>query len=215
MTGARFLKPALIALSLLPVAACVSLLPESEPVSVYRLSSPEPREWAGNSDNWTIIEIELPQAPRGLAGDDIALVRDGQSLAYVQGARWISPAPSLVQNLVIDTFNAEQNRLAPARPEDGVRADYELHLDLRQFEADYESGTGAAPTVRVRIGARLVAERGRRFVGARVFSAERRADANRTGAIVDAFDEAAVSLSREIAGWAAAATAEMPPADRD
>ena len=105
MSGTRFLKPALIALSLLPVAACVSLLPESEPVSVYRLSSPE---------------------PRGLAGDHIALVRGSQSLAYISGARWISPAPSLVQNLVIDTFNAEQDRLAPARPEDGVRADYEL-----------------------------------------------------------------------------------------
>ena len=124
MSGTRFLKPALIALSLLPVAACVSLLPESEPVSVYRLSSPEPREWSGNSENWTIVEIEMPQAPRGLAGDHIALVRGSQSLAYISGARWISPAPSLVQNLVIDTFNAEQDRLAPARPEDGVRFGY-------------------------------------------------------------------------------------------
>lgn len=208
MSGARFLKPALIALSLLPVAACVSLLPESEPVSVYRLSSPEPREWAGSSENWTIVEIEMPQAPRGLSGDHIALVRGGQSLAYIGGARWISPAPSLVQNLVIDTFNAEQNRLAPARPEDGVRADYELHLDLRQFEADYDSGDGTAPLVRVRVAARLVAEDGRRFVAARVFSAERRAEGNRTGAIVNAFDQAAMTISRDIATWTASATPE-------
>ncbi|MED5549918.1 MAG: ABC-type transport auxiliary lipoprotein family protein [Pseudomonadota bacterium] len=206
MSGTRFLKPALIALGLLPVAACVSLLPESVPVSVYRLSSPEPREWSGNSENWTIIEIEMPQAPRGLSGDQIALVRDGQSLAYIHGARWIAPAPGLLQSLVIDTFNAEQARLAPARPEDGVRADYELHLDLRQFEADYDHGDSAAPTVRVRIAARLVAEHGRRFVGARVFSAERRASENRTGAIVDAFDAAAISISRDIAGWTAMAT---------
>ena len=211
MSGARFVKPALIALSLLPVAACVSLLPESEPVSVYRLSSPEPREWAGNSEHWTIVEIEMPQAPRGLSGDHIALVRSGQSLAYVAGARWISPAPSLVQNLVIDTFNAEQARLAPARPEDGVRADYELHLDLRQFEADYDRGESSAPMVRVRIAARLVAEDGRRFVGARVFSSERRADGNRTGAIVDAFDQAAVTISREIAAWTAASTPDSTP----
>lgn len=148
MSGTRLAKTALIALCLLPATACVSLLPESEPVSVYRLSSPDPQEWGGNSEDWTIVEIEVPQAPRGLSGDHIALLRDGQSLAYIEGARWISPVPRLLQNLVIDTFNAEQSQLAPARPEDGVRADYELHLDLRQFEADYDQGAGAAPTVR-------------------------------------------------------------------
>ncbi|WP_300541292.1 ABC-type transport auxiliary lipoprotein family protein [Maricaulis sp.] len=205
MSGARFVKPALAALCLMSVSACVSLLPEAEPVAVYRLSAPEPREWSG--EDWTIVQIEPPQAPRGLAGDEIALVRNGQSLAYIRGARWISPAPSIVQNLVIDSFNAAQSQLAPARPEDGVRADYELRLDLREFEAAYDQGENQAPAVRVRIAARLVAERGRRFVAARVFTAEVRAGSNRTGAIVDAFDRAASEVCRDIAAWTAVETA--------
>lgn len=62
------------------------------------------------------------------------------------------------------------------------------------------------PPSGVRIAARLVAERGRRFAAARIFSVEQRAAANRTGAIVDAFDEAAVSISRDIAAWTATVT---------
>lgn len=209
MIPARFPKLATAGLAAVLLAGCVSLLPEAEPVSVYRLSSPEPQEWSGR--DWTIVEIEAPMAPRGLSGDSIAVVASGQSISYINGVRWISPAPSLLQGLIIDTFNATQPGLAPARPDDGVRADYELRLDMRQFEAVYDQGQSAAPAVRVRLAARLIAEDGRRFVGARVFSAEVRASANRTGAIVDAFDRAASEISREIAGWTAAST--QLPAD--
>ncbi len=199
MSAARLLKPAALALALAGLGGCVSLLPEAEPVSVYRLSAPAPSEWSGQ--DWTIVLIELPVAPRGLSGDTIAVLRPGQSLAYINGARWISPAPEVVQDLLIDTFNSGQSGLVPARPEDGVRADYELRLDLREFEAVYDRGEDAAPLIRVRLAARLVAERGRRFVGARVFMAEVRATENRTRSIVAAFDAAALDVSGDIASW--------------
>ncbi len=142
MSGARLFKAALAGACLVGLSGCVSLLPEPTPVSVYRLSSPEPLEWSGQ--DWTIVLIEQPRAPRGLSGDEIAVLRNGQSLAYVSGARWISPVPGLLQNQVIDTFNAASSGLAPARPEDGVRADYELRLDLREYEADYDRGAEGA-----------------------------------------------------------------------
>jgi cholesterol transport system auxiliary component len=206
MSSTRYVKPAMAGLAAAFLAGCVSLLPEAEPVSVYRLSSPEPHEWPGR--DWTIVEIEAPSAPRGLSGDSIAIIASGQSISYIAGARWISPAPGLLQSLIIDTFNATQPDLAPARPDDGVRGDFELRLDMRQFEAVYDRGQSSAPVVRVRLAARLIAERGRRFVGARVFSAEVRASANRTGAIIDAFDAAASEVSTEIAAWTAATAAQ-------
>ncbi|WP_203294072.1 ABC-type transport auxiliary lipoprotein family protein [Maricaulis parjimensis] len=208
MSSARFLKPAVLALALTGLGGCVSLLPEAEPVSVYRLSAPEPSQWTGT--DWQIVLIERPIAPRGLAGDTIALTRPGQSLAYIHGARWISPAPEVVQDLVIDTFNAGQSGLVPARPGDGVRADFELRLDLREFEAVYDRGEEAAPLVKVRLAARLVSERGRRFVGARVFTAEVRASANRTTAIIAAFDTASMDVSAAISDWSAEIVSELP-----
>jgi len=199
MTGSHIIRATLIGLSALSMTACVSLLPESEPVSVYRLSSPEPAELAG--ENWVIVEIDVPNAPRGLSGDQIAIMQDGVSLAYIEGARWISPAPRILQGLMIDTFNASNSQLAPTRADDGVRADYELRLDMQEFEAVFDHGMDAAPLVRVRIAARLVAEQGRRFSGARVVTAEVRASANRTSAIVVAFDQASRAASLEIADW--------------
>lgn len=198
------IRPALVAFATLSLSACVSLLPESTPSAVYRLSSPEPRAWTG--DQWTVIEVVSPQAPGGLAGDEIALQMEDRHIAYMAGARWIAPAPRLLQTLIIDTINASDARLAPALPDDGVRADYELRLDLREFEAVYDNGDGNAPLVRVRINARLVASNGRHFVASSDFVGEVRASANRIGAIVAAFDQASTQVSRDLAAWTAAGT---------
>ena len=110
---------------------------------------------------------------------------------------------------MIDTFNANNAQLAPTRADDGVRADYELRLDMQEFEAIYDRGEGVAPLIRVRISARLVAEQGRQFAGARVVTAEARATNNRTSDIVAAFDDAAQAASREIADWTASRAAAL------
>ena len=198
------IKPVLIALAALSMTACVSLLPETTPSAVYRLSSPEPRAWTG--EGRTVIEVVPPQAPRGLAGDEIAIQMADGHIAYMAAVRWIAPAPRIVQNLIVDTFNAADTRLAPTLPEDGVRAQYELRLDLREFEAVYDQGDARAPLIRVRLAARLVASDGRRLAGSSVFVGEARASANRVGAIVAAFDQAAAQVSRELADWTAAQT---------
>jgi len=199
MTSLRSLKPLLVALAALSVSACVSILPETEPSAIYRLSSPTPVEWSGRERMF--VEINTPLAPRGLAGDEIALLMDGRHLAYMASAKWIAPAPRIVQNLVIDTFNATSASLAPARPEDGVRADYELRLDLREFEAAYDQGAGRAPMIHVSLTARMIATDGRRLIGTQVFSSQMRASANREGAIIDAFDGASRIAIRDLADW--------------
>ena len=199
------IKLAVVALSALSLSACVSLLPESTPSSVYRLSSPEARTWTGES--WTVIEVVAPQAPRGLAGDEIAIQMADGRIAYLAAARWISPTPRIMQNLIVDTFNGSDSRLAPVLPEDGVRAAYELRLDLREFEAVYDRGDNNAPLVRVRLSTRLIASQGRRIVGSTVFVGEARASSNRVGAIVTAFDQAATQVSQELAHWTAEQTA--------
>ncbi|MGK0265872.1 MAG: cholesterol transport system auxiliary component [Maricaulis sp.] len=202
MRPALFIKPVLIALGALSVSACVSLLPETAASAVYRLSSPAPLAWTGEAR--TVVEIVSPQAPRGLAGDEIAIQMADGHIAYMASSRWIAPAPRIVQTLVVDTFNATPSSLAPALPEDGVRAQYELRLDLREFEAVYDQGDGRAPLIRVRLGARLIASDGRRLAGSNVFIGEARASANRVGDIVAAFDQAATQVSQELASWTAA-----------
>jgi len=196
---------ALVAVAALCVSACVSLIPETEPSVTYRLSSPAPAEQAGGE--WRVVRVDPPLAPRGLSGEEIAIGRSDGTLAYMANAQWISPTPRMVQTFIIETMNAQEPAIVATRPEDGVRADYELRLDLRAYEAHYDQGEEAAPLVQVRLGARLVAEDGRSLIAAHVFSSQVRASDNRGQAIIAAFERASGDVARELTVW----TAEHAP----
>ncbi|MGJ3232667.1 MAG: ABC-type transport auxiliary lipoprotein family protein [Oceanicaulis sp.] len=191
-------------------AGCVSLLPETEPDTLYRLAGVDIEETVTDAAPITVT-IDRVGAPRGLAGDRIALLR-GDAIAYMAGAAWISPAPQLVGGAVIDAFYETAPLIAPARAEDGVSARYELDLELRRFEAAYDEGEGAAPLVRTVLRARLIDRDNRTLMGARTVERTVRAGANRQSAIVAAFSTAAGEASRELAGWTQATICAGPDA---
>lgn len=195
------------------VSGCVSLLPESEPDTLYRLAATDLDAPAGGGAPITVL-IDRIDAPRGLAGDRIAILR-GDAIAYMAGAAWISPAPRLMESAVVDAFYEAAPLLAPARIEDGVTARYELDLEMREFEAVYDRGEGGAPLVRATLRGRLIDRDSRTLVAARSFTHDVRAAENRQRAIVAAFSEAAGRTSRELAGWtedAVCASADAPEA---
>lgn len=204
MTAFRLAKLSLIALSTISVSACVSILPEAEPVAVYRLSSPEPRQVPDGIEP-VIVQVQRPLAPAGLSGDEIAIEVQEQHLAYMEGARWIAPAPVILQNLVIDTFHAGADGVEPVRPSDAIRGRFELRMDLREFEAAYDRGSDTAPLIRVRIAARLIESDGRELAASEVFSADVRASANRASAIIEAFNTASSQVAVDLARWASEA----------
>lgn len=189
----------LAAASLLVLTGCISLLPETEPDTLYRLPLSEVSDVALFGEREVVILGRIA-TPRGLAGDQIALQRDG-SIGYMAGAAWLSPAPTLLYTSMVDAFHATAPALAPARAEDGVSARYQLDLELRHFEAVYDQGDGAAPLVRASLRARLIDRDTRAIVGARTVSESQRASANRQSDIVDAFGGASSQLTRSLATW--------------
>ncbi|WP_158272128.1 ABC-type transport auxiliary lipoprotein family protein [Marinicauda salina] len=185
---------------------------------IYRLAAPEEaREVATRLEGASTVAVREPIAPRALAGNRIALMREGR-IAYLSGADWISPVPRMVHAMILDAFNADQADVAAVRPEEGVLAGYDLNLELRRFEAVYDGGSGDAPLVMIRLRARIVDSGDRTLVAGRLFEQSRRASANRQGAIVDAFSEAAWLMSEELAAWTAdevVAAGQTPPTDPD
>lgn len=206
MITSRFLKTSLIALAATTLSACVSLLPEAEPVAVYRLGAPAPQTMPAGVEP-VIVQVQRPLAPAGLSGDEIAIEVNNQHLAYMAGARWIAPAPVIVQNLIVDTFHAQADRVEPVRPSDAIRGRFELRMDMREFEAAYDNGSDAAPLIRVRIAARLIESNGRELAASRVFSAQVRASANRVPDIIQAFNSASTEVAADLARWASEAAA--------
>ncbi|TGY88289.1 hypothetical protein E5163_10720 [Marinicauda algicola] len=182
--------------------ACVQLLPEQEPSTIFRLAPSVPEPGSVSAAAGQVILIERPQAPRALAGNRIATERGDGQLAYIAHATWISPAPDLVQELVLDTFDRELEGYAAARPADGVQSRYRLRTELRHFEAVYDQGGNRAPLAEVVLRARLVDEETRELLAVTTVRGEARAGANRQGEIVDAMGEAARAAAGELAAWA-------------
>jgi cholesterol transport system auxiliary component len=178
---------------------CVSLLPETQPDTLYRLAGVDLNAAAPGTAPVTVL-IDRIAAPRGLAGDRIALVR-GDAIAYMAGAAWITPAPQLMESAVVDAFYETAAMIAPARTTDGVSARYELDVELRHFEAEYDQGEGSAPLVRTALRARLIDRDSRTLLGARTVERTVRASANRQSAIVAAFSRSAGDAARDLAGW--------------
>ena len=204
MIRASMLRAGAAALAALTVSACISVLPESEPRRIYRLEPPAAGAQAAPVESAPVIVVERPLAPRGLASDRIALSMADGRISYIDGASWISPAPDMVHDLVLEVFRAEAPGLAAVRAPDGVQDDWRLRTELTRFEAVYDRGEGAAPLVEVTLRARLVDSDDRRLAGARAFSASARAADNRQSAIVDAFGEAARSAAGALTAWSGA-----------
>ncbi|MEE2526253.1 ABC-type transport auxiliary lipoprotein family protein [Hyphobacterium sp. HN65] len=191
------------------LAGCISVLPEVTPATIYRLSTPEPsgevREEA------VIVGVQRPLTPRALSTDMIAMSQSRGQLVFIDGAEWITPVPRLVQDLIVESMDAFEPTLIAARPEDGVRAEFELATELRSFEANYLNGPDAAPTVIVRLRARLIRSSDRRLVAVDAIGAQSAARSNRIGDIVGAFDAASQEAMASVAQW----TAEQVAAHHD
>src|SRR5512134_1789061 len=128
------------------------LLPEvSVPVQLYtvtpKTSYPETLE----SVDWQLV-VEMPNAATSLDTPRIALQRTPFTLEYYAGSAWTDNAPLMVQTLLIESFESTRSITAVGREGVGLRPDYVLKTDLREFEAIYEDGS-PNPVIWVRINA--------------------------------------------------------------
>ena len=89
--------------------------------------------------------------------DRIALVLGGgagREVRYYAGAKWTSPAPRLVQRLLVEAFERNGRLDGAAEESAGIYPDYRLMSDLRRFNTRVDEG--AAPLVEVELALRLV-----------------------------------------------------------
>jgi cholesterol transport system auxiliary component len=191
-----------IALSL---AGCISLLPKDKPVQLYRFGSETPppvSAAASTATRFTVRNAEMT-FDRAASGDRI-LTTEGDQAAYIAGGRWVGGAFSLYGEAVAQSFafyGGPARLLAPGEP---TRADYTLKLDVRTFEARYEHGRNAPPTVKMVVYAALDGTGNHPVDAQRTFEASVPASENRVGAIANAFGSAVDSVNRDLVAWVGA-----------
>lgn len=190
------LRLAAVGTCALALSGCITLLPKSKPAQLYRFG-PAPAA-AAPSQPSSVAVLRTNGHFQEEASDDRILTVIGGKAAYIAQSRWVAPAETLFNEALSNAFDASPVRLI-ARGQQG-RFAYALRIDVRSFEARYDSGPDAAPTVVVRVHAALT-KSDQSTVGEQDFEARIPASDNRVGAIVAAFDKAVEDVIGKLVGW--------------
>lgn len=185
----------------LALSACVSLLPKSKPVNLYRFGQPTEAPAAAEAPIGTVGVFRTNATfQRESAGDRLLTITDGKA-AYLAETRWVAPAAVLWDQAVVAAFDADAGHVRLLSRGEPASAVYILRLDVRSFETRYERGPKAAPTIVVR--ARAVISRGtdQGLVSERIFEKRITAADNRVSAIVPAYDRAVSEVLADLVTW--------------
>jgi cholesterol transport system auxiliary component len=195
---ANNVRALLLAALALAVSAC-GVIPKKEPMAVFeptRSSSAPDASWP--QANWSLL-VPKPIASAQLDNDRIAVrPPDGQITVY-KGSAWTDTAPDLVQAAIVRRFEDSGKILSVARPGSGVRGDFQLQTELREFQSVYTSSS--RPEVRVEIYAKLVKSSDGNVVAARAFRQTAEPATEDVSSVADAFGAALSRATGEIVGW--------------
>jgi cholesterol transport system auxiliary component len=165
----------------------------NEPVPLYTLSAVREFRQSLPEVDWQLV-VGTPVASADLNSTRIALTRSPGVIEYFANGAWADYAPILLQGKLIESFEASK-AVSVGRDAVGLRPDFVLQSDLRDFQAEY---SGGAPTAHLRLSAKLVRMPDRRIV-ANILTEQKVAAAGSSLAdIVAAFDRAAGQAFEEV-----------------
>ena len=136
------------------------------------------------------LQVLAPVSGPGLDSDAILLTAPDHRLGHFAASQWAAPVPRLLAGLAAETL---RNRGVLAAVHDDASpfpGDYLLRMTIRRFDADYAGGTGAAPTATVVLDCTVGTRVERKVLATFVAQATVRADDNRIGPVVAAFEQA-------------------------
>lgn len=188
-----------IALLAALLAACGSLLPSAPSVQLYTLTPKSTFDQSIAPVSWQLT-IEEPLGAGGLNTMRIAVRPTPTRLEYFAGARWTERAPQMVQTLLVESFENSGKIVAVGRQAVGLRSDYGLQVEMREFQAEYFRSQ-QTPDVRVRLNAKIVTQPRQEIIASKTFEAAKTAAGSDLPSIVTAFDEALGEVMKDLVEW--------------
>ena len=203
-------RPLALAAALSLASAC-SILPQSEPVDLYRLPVNQPGRTAPALD-WS-LRLNKPLASEVLAGPRIAVIPQGDVVSSYKGARWSDAVPVLLRNRLLDGFQRDGQVQRLSADDSNLQADYELAGELQAFQTEYLPG-GAVEVV-IRYDARLIQGRNQRILASKRFEIRQPLADKQVSAVVAGFGKACDQLTGQVVSWTIAqAGSTQPPSVR-
>jgi cholesterol transport system auxiliary component len=192
------------------LAGCQLLSAVSDPIDLYTVTPKSTFDLDLPAVHWQLA-VEVPAASANLSTGRIAIAMTPTSTDYYANAAWTDRAPLMVQTRIVDSFENTRKIVAVSRESIGLRANYVLQPDLRNFEALYYYGK--PPIVRVRIIAKLVRMPDRQIIAVSSFERCVRARADKVPKVVEAFDQALGSVIKRLVSWTLRTPPPRPPGE--
>ena len=189
-----------LALAGLALGGCASLIPgaDRKPPQLYEL-----RPTGSFAETLPRIRaqllVETPTASASLRSSRIAIKMQPTRLGYLADSEWTDLATNLVQTLMVESFDNSGRIAGVARQGSGLRTDFLLKSDLREFHA--EMYAGAPARIRIRLHVRLVRWSDREIVASRSFEAAEPLAGESNEAIVTGFDTALGGILKRVVEW--------------
>ena len=187
-----------LATLLLPLAGCGSLLGPKETPTVYAPAPALDADPAWPRVDWQLI-VARPDASGILDSARVAVRPVPGELQVYKGAVWVKPAPDIVQDALLRAMEDSGKLAGVTRRGGGIAADYDLAIDIRRFEADYQGG--GAPSAVIELSASLIDNDANRIVGHRSFRAATPAAGTAIPEVSRAFERSLAQVVRELGGW--------------
>lgn len=189
----------LLAGAALPLAACGGLLPQAAPSNLYTLSPKTTFRPDLPRADWQLV-VEEPYAAGGLDTQRIAIYTNPYEVKYYAEARWAERAPRMVQTLLVESFENTGKIVAVGRQSVGLRSDFNLKSELREFQAELKEGR-TIPEVSIALQSKLIAQPRQQIIASATFERREVAKSATTLAVVEAFDDALGKVLRDTVQW--------------
>lgn len=185
------------AVALLP--GCTSFLTKVDtPPNLFRLT---PKSTFGDDlfpVDWQLV-VDQPYSAAAINSARIALMHNPIQIEYYARANWTDRAPDMVQGLIVESFENSGLISSVGRQSAGLRSNFVLLPEVREFQAEYLQP--GPPIAHVRINVKLIQMPDRVIVANESFDATSPAAADTVDDIVVAFDEALGKVLKNLVRW--------------
>ncbi|WP_301585106.1 ABC-type transport auxiliary lipoprotein family protein [Halomonas alkaliantarctica] len=197
-----------ITLAVLLLNTGCSILPESNPATLYRLPSAATLSEHTAATFPVRLGIATPGAGHLLNSNRIVVYPEGNVVNVYEGVRWHEDAPEMLQARLISDL--QQRQLFTGVSSDRLPHDVLLLSELRHFQSEYDT---SPPSVHLQLDVQLLTTQQRKPLAASSFVIRTRAESTEIPDVVNAFGNASDMLAEQLSAWLVAQSSDLRSAD--
>lgn len=204
------IRPALVALALLPGCSAISALNSAtETLQAFELR-PVAQQVRAARRLPTHLTVELPTTSGALMNDRVLIRPNTVEAGYLPGAQWTDEVPGMVQTMIVRTLNGSKGYEYVGREPLGLNGDYALLIELLDLQAEIVPGDPETVMTRLTMTAQVVREQDARVISNARFAATSPAASDNAADVINALNTAANQIMPRLTRWTLEATGNRP-----